>query len=72
MRLNIAKLPRSKWTASTPANKEKHFMVIALVEPEPAGAAVERILMEALHSGRRFEMPWRELHDAALWRQGWL
>ena len=34
-RLNPKKLLLSKWTAVTPTSKEKHFVVIKVIEPEP-------------------------------------
>lgn len=70
LQLNPAKLVRSKWTACTPVDKEKHFMVISLVRDDPA-APVVMVTMEALHSGRCFDMAWRELRNATVWRQGW-
>lgn len=71
VRLNPAKLLRSKWTACIPANKEKHFMVVALIEPEPAGPVVQ-VTLEAVHSGRQFDLAWCALRDTAVWRQGWV
>ena len=71
LRLNPAKLVRSKWTACAPVAREKHFMVIALVEPIVPGPC-ELVTIEAVHSGRRFELPWRALRDGAVWRQGWV
>lgn len=71
LRLSPQKLRLSKWTAVTPRNKEKHFMVVELVEPAREGGAVEEIVLEAVHSRRRQTMPWRELADVAKWRQGW-
>ena len=71
-RLSPLKLKLSKWTAATPTNKEKHFMVVELVEPAEEGGPVVDIVLEAVHSRRRQTMPWRALTDAASWRQGWL
>lgn len=71
VRISPAKLLRSKWSACVPVNKEKHFMVVALVEPEPGGALVS-VTMEALHSGRQFTLEWRALRESTVWRQGWL
>ena len=34
-RLNPKKLLLSKWTAVTPHDKEKHFIVTGVIEPEP-------------------------------------
>jgi tryptophan-rich hypothetical protein len=69
--LQVAKLLRSKWTAVVPLNKEKHFIVTALVAPEPADAPVELVTLEAVLTGRSFNVPWRELNDAARWLAGW-
>ncbi|WP_426115394.1 TIGR02450 family Trp-rich protein [Massilia sp. PWRC2] len=71
LRLNPAKLLRSKWTACVPVNKEKHFMVVALIEPQP-GAPIVCVTMEALHSGRQFALAWQALRESAVWRQGWV
>lgn len=70
-RLQAAKLLRSKWTAAVPLNKEKHFIVTALVDPEVAGGVVDAVDMEAVLTGRRFTVRWRELTDTAQWLQGW-
>lgn len=71
LRLSPQKLRLSKWTAVAPSNKEKHFMVVELVQPVHEGGAVEEIVLEAVHSRRRQTMPWRKLADGANWRQGW-
>lgn len=70
VRLNPAKLVNSKWTAAAPVNKEKHFMVVAAVEPVPPGPIVE-VVMEAVHSGRQFTIAWPELRERERWLQGW-
>jgi tryptophan-rich hypothetical protein len=46
-------------------------MVVALIEPMPGDPIVE-VVMEAVHSGRQFALPWRDLRERAVWRQGWL
>ena len=71
LRLNPKKLLRSKWTAAQPRNKEKHFIVTKLVEPEMPLQAIESIELEALHSRRVLVLPWLELSDRSLWLQGW-
>ena len=71
-RLNPGKLLLSKWTAAVPANREKHFLVSRLIPPEVPGGAIDCIEMDAVHSGRRFTLRWRELNDASRWLQGWL
>lgn len=64
------KLVGSKWTAVVPRNREKHFLVLRWVEPED-DSPPELLELEAVHSGRRFTLPWRELKDASRWLQGW-
>lgn len=70
-RLNPDKLLLSKWTAATPRNKEKHFMVTRLIKPELPATRIETIELEAVHSRRVLTLPWRELTDLSQWRQGW-
>ena len=70
-RLNPGKLLLSKWTAAVPSNREKHFLVSALIPPEAPGTEIDCIEMEAVRTGRRFTLRWRELNDASHWRQGW-
>ena len=71
LHLQSAKLLLSKWTAAVPVNREKHFIVSALVAPVAPGMQVEAITMEAVLTGRSFILRWRELNDAAQWLQGW-
>ena len=70
--LNPKQLLHSKWTAVQPRNKERHFLVTGLVEPEPPGSPVVSIELEAVHSKKVRVMPWRELTNAAQWKRGWV
>jgi len=70
-RVQPAKLLHSKWTAAVPLNREKHFMVVALVKPVAPDAPVEVVTIEAVLTGRTFDLPWRTLRDPAVWLQGW-
>ena len=69
-RLNPKKLLLGKWTAAIPRNKEKHFIVTKLIEPEPPAIQIEYIEIEAVHSRRSFVISWRELKDGSRWLQG--
>lgn len=60
-RLNPKKLLLSKWTAVIPQNKDKHFLVTKLLEPELPNLTVEQIELEAVYSKLSYIMPWREL-----------
>lgn len=70
-RLNPSKLLLSKWTAVTPRNGEKHFIVTELIEPEPPAHAIEFIELEAVYTRRSTALPWRALLDGSQWLQGW-
>jgi tryptophan-rich hypothetical protein len=73
-RLNQNKLLLSKWTAATPKNKEKHFLVTQLIKPEAPDAPIEHIEMEVIYSRRSFtplrwkvtESIWQEIIDTKL------
>jgi tryptophan-rich hypothetical protein len=69
--LNPRKLLHSKWTAVNPQDKEKHFLVTQIMDPEPPGSPVVSIALEAVHSKRARIIPWRELMDSTQWTRGW-
>ena len=71
LHLNAKKLLLSKWTATQPQNKEKHFIVVKLIEPAVPDAQIEMIEIEATYTHRSFALPWRDLLDETKWRQGW-
>jgi tryptophan-rich hypothetical protein len=71
VRLNPRKLLHSKWTAVQPRNKEKHFMVTRVVQPDTPDLPITHVEIEAVHSQRSVVMPWRDLTDTAVWKQGW-
>ncbi len=70
--LSPKKLLLSKWTAVSPANQEKHFVVTRVVEPDPPAVRIDWVEIEAVHSGRSSMVRWRELTDDTRWRQGWV
>jgi len=70
--LSPKKLLLTKWTAVTPRNREKHFVVTRVIEPELPSIRVEQVELEAVHSKQVYLLHWRELTDASLWRQGWV
>ena len=71
-RLHPKKLMLSKWTAVKPLDRQKHFLVSAVVRPEPPDEKIEWVDIEAVHSGATRRIAWRELQDSGLWRQGWV
>ena len=70
--LSPKKLLHSKWTAVEPRNKEKHFLVSRVIEPELPGSPIVSVEIESVHSKRVRIIAWRELTDAAQWRRGWV
>jgi tryptophan-rich hypothetical protein len=62
----------SKWAAVAPRSKEKHFVVVHLLEPEPPALRIEQVELLAAHSGLRILLHRRDLTDGSQWRQGWL
>ena len=70
--VNPKKLLNTKWTATVPANKEKHFMVTQIIMPNLATEPIEMITLEAVYSKRSQLLPWQQLNDASIWLQGWV
>ena len=70
--LNPRKLLLSKWTAVEPRNREKHFLVVKVLEPTHPGGPIQQIEIEAVHSKRTAVIGWRELTDSTRWHQGWV
>ena len=70
--LHPKKLLNTKWTAVCPTNKEKHFMVVKVIDPEIPGGRVEKVEIEAVYSRRVKSISWIELTDTAVWRRGWV
>lgn len=72
MQINPKKLLHSKWTATVPTNKEKHFLVIKLVPPLILDAPITMVELESVFSKRSFTLAWQDLTDAQHWKQGWI
>lgn len=68
-RLNPRKLLLSKWTAASPQNREKHFLVTELFCDEE-GTVLE-IELQAVMTKRAQRFAWQALQDDGLWRMGW-
>ena len=67
--INPKKLLNSKWTAVTPKNKEKHFVIKEMDFDEDGH--VELCVIEAVMTKREQAINWRDLKNAQLWKQGW-
>jgi tryptophan-rich hypothetical protein len=70
--LHPKKLLLTKWTAASPVAREKHFLVSKVIQPELPELKIETVEIEAVFSKAVRQIPWRELQDTALWRQGWV
>ena len=70
--LSAKKLLSSKWTAVTPIDKEKHFVVTRVIKPQPRNAPIASVEIEAVYSKRVRMIPWRELQDSQYWKRGWV
>ena len=71
-RIHPRKLLLSKWTAVKPVDRQKHFIVLKVLEPEVPDGPVVWVDIEAVYSGKISRLPWRELCDDSVWRQGWV
>jgi len=70
-RIQPGKLLHSKWTAVQPRDREKHWLVTRILDPEQPAHRWEWIVIEAVHSRRSRTIRWRDLQDSSVWRQGW-
>lgn len=68
-RINPSRLLNSKWTASCPEGRERHFIVTRLIRGEDD--AIVGCELEALINRRCYRMEWRELRDSSTWIMGW-
>lgn len=67
--INPKKLLNSKWTAVSPNNKEKHFIVTD-VEFDEQGLVV-LCEIEAVLTKRLASIDWTTLKDLKQWLHGW-
>lgn len=67
--VNPKKLLNSKWTAASPVNKEKHF-IITEVEFDEEGLVIATSI-EAVLTKRIMAIDWHDLKDTSQWIYGW-
>jgi tryptophan-rich hypothetical protein len=70
--LNPKKLLLTKWTAVTPLAKQKHFLVSRVIKPELPTEPIELVEIESVFSQATQVIPWRDLQNEGVWRQGWV
>ena len=68
-RLNPRKLLLSKWTAAQPQNRERHFLVTALIRDEEDN--ILGVELQAVLTQRSQQLDWRQLQESERWLQGW-
>ncbi len=68
-RINPRKLLLSKWTAASPQNCEKHFLVTELFCDEE-GTVLE-IELQAVMTKRSQTLAWQTLQNDQSWQMGW-
>lgn len=68
-RLNPRKLLLSKWTAASPQNREKHFLITELFCDEE-GTVLE-IELQAVMTKRSQKLAWQTLQNDQAWQMGW-
>ena len=70
--LNPKKLLLTKWTAVNPLDKQKHFLVSRVIQPEQPTDPIVFIEIEAVFSKGTHLIAWQELQDDGVWRQCWM
>jgi tryptophan-rich hypothetical protein len=67
--LSPKKLLNSKWTATTPVDKEKHFLVVTVEVDDDQ--IISECVLQAVMSKRDINIEWHDLKDPHQWVQGW-
>jgi tryptophan-rich hypothetical protein len=70
--LHPKKLLLTKWTAVQPVARQRHFVVVHVVKPEPPQEKIDWVDIEAVYSKAVTRIDWRELRDSSRWLQGWV
>jgi tryptophan-rich hypothetical protein len=70
--LNPKKLLLTKWTATKPVAKQKHFLVSRVIQPEILTDPITNVEIEAVFSKATQTIAWRDLQDDTVWLQGWV
>ena len=68
-KIDPKKLLNSKWTAVTPTDKEKHF-IVSEIQFDEEGLVVS-CTIEAVMSKRTMPIDWHGLQDEKNWINGW-
>ena len=68
-RFNPKKLQNSKWTATQPSNKERHFIVTSLERDDED--VIIGCVLEAVLTKNAYQMNLEALKDEEQWSLGW-
>jgi tryptophan-rich hypothetical protein len=53
-------------------DKQKHFLVSLVIKPELPTEPIELVEIESVFSQATQVIPWRDLQNDGVWRQGWV
>lgn len=67
--INPKKLLLSKWTSTSPKQKEKHFIVTELIKDDQDN--VIECIIEAVLTHTQYTISWHDLKSPENWKQGW-
>ena len=67
--INPNKLLLSKWTSTSPQQKEKHFLVTKLIRDDHEN--VVEVIVEAIMTKKEYQLPWQHLKVSDHWLPGW-
>ncbi|WP_233402811.1 TIGR02450 family Trp-rich protein [Marinomonas transparens] len=67
--INPTKLLLSKWTSTSPKQREKHFIVIKLIRDEQN--TIVNCILEAAITKKQYTIRWQDLKSTENWQQGW-
>lgn len=68
-KINPKKLLHSKWTAVSPKDNEKHFIVSDLEYDQDD--FVIKCVIEAVLTNKKQEINWQDLKNSENWSHGW-
>ncbi|WP_368664968.1 TIGR02450 family Trp-rich protein [Limnohabitans sp. 2KL-3] len=58
--------------SSHPLARQMHFLISRVIKPALPTYPIELVELEAVFSKATQTIPWRELQDDSVWRQGWV
>ena len=70
--LNPKKLLLTKWTVVTPVAKQRHFLVIWVIQPNLPTDPMAWLKTEATEANATRTIAWRDLRKDGVWGQRWV